>query len=78
MTTVTGDTNSGTVSKTGGSATANITNPTVKINKSGKFVPKSGGANYGVTTEQPTVLLLTSTTTGMLHRQQLVLVTKVL
>ena len=53
VTTVTGDTNSGTVSKTGGSATANITNPTVKINKSGKFVPKAGGANYGVTTEQP-------------------------
>ena len=53
VTTVTGDTNSGTVSKTGGSATANITNPTVKINKSGKFVPEAGGANYGVTTEQP-------------------------
>ena len=53
VTTVTGDTNSGTVSKTGGSATANITNPTVKINKSGKFVPEDGGANYGVTTEQP-------------------------
>ena len=53
VTTVTGDTNSGTVSKTGGSATANITNPTVTINKSGKFVPEAGGANYGVTTEQP-------------------------
>ena len=53
VTTVTGDTNSGTVSKTGGSATANITNPTVKINKSGKFVPEAGGANYGVTIEQP-------------------------
>ena len=54
VTTVTGDTNSGTVSKTGGSATANITtNPTVSINKSGKFVPEAGGANYGVTTEQP-------------------------
>ena len=54
VTTVTGDTNSGTVSKIGGSATANIiTNPTVTINKSGKFVPEAGGANYGVTTEQP-------------------------
>lgn len=54
VTTVTGDTNSGTVSKIGGSATANIiTNPTVTINKSGKFVPENGGANYGVTTEQP-------------------------
>ena len=53
VTTVTGDTNSGTVSKTGGSATADITNPTVSINKSGKFVPEGGGANYGVTTEQP-------------------------
>ena len=53
VTTVTGDTNSGTVSRTGGSATANITNPTVKINKSGKFVPEAGGANYGVTIEQP-------------------------
>ena len=53
VTTVTGDTNSGTVSKTGGSATANITNPTVSINKGGKFVPEAGGANYGVTTEQP-------------------------
>ena len=53
VTTVTGDTNSGTVSRTGGSATADITNPTVKINKSGKFVPEGGGANYGVTTEQP-------------------------
>ena len=53
VTTVTGDTNSGTVSKTGGSATANITNPTVSINKSGKFVPEAGGANYGVTIEQP-------------------------
>ena len=54
VTTVTGDTNSGTVSKTGGSATANIiTNPTVTINKSGKFVPEGGGAKYGVTTEQP-------------------------
>ena len=53
VTTVTGDTNSGTVSKTDGSATANITNPTVTINKSGKFVPETGGANYGVTTEQP-------------------------
>ena len=53
VTTVTGDTNSGTVSKTGGSATTNITNPTVKINKSGKFVPEDGGVNYGVTTEQP-------------------------
>ena len=53
VTTVTGDTNSGTVSRTGGSATANITNPTVSINKSGKFVPEAGGANYGVTTEQP-------------------------
>ena len=53
VTTVTGDTNSGTVSRTGGSATANITNPTVTINKSGKFVPEAGGANYGVTTEQP-------------------------
>ena len=53
VTTVTGDTNSGTVSKTGGSATTNITNPTVTINKSGKFVPEDGGANYGVTTEQP-------------------------
>ncbi len=53
VTTVTGDTNSGTVSKTGGSATANITNPTVTINKSGKFVPEAGGANYGVTIEQP-------------------------
>ena len=54
VTTVTGDTNSGTVSKIGGSATANITtNPTVSINKSGKFVPEAGGANYGVTTEQP-------------------------
>ena len=53
VTTVTGDTNSGTVSKTGGSATADITNPTVTINKSGKFVPENGGANYGVTTEQP-------------------------
>ena len=53
VTTVTGDTNSGTVSKTGGSATANITNPTVSINKSGKFVPEGGGANYGVTTQQP-------------------------
>ncbi len=53
VTTVTGDTNSGTVSKTGGSATANITNPTVSINKGGKFVPEAGGANYGVTIEQP-------------------------
>ena len=53
VTTVTGDTNSGTVSRTGGSATASITNPTVSINKGGKFVPESGGANYGVTTEQP-------------------------
>ena len=53
VTTVTGDTNSGTVSRTGGSATADITNPTVTINKSGKFVPETGGANYGVTTEQP-------------------------
>ena len=53
VTTVTGDTNSGTVSKTGGSATTNITNPTVKINKSGKFVPEDGGAKYGVTIEQP-------------------------
>ena len=53
VTTVTGDTNSGTVSRTGGSATADITNPTVTINKSGKFVPEAGGANYGVTTEQP-------------------------
>ena len=53
VTTVTGDTNSGAVSKTDGSATANITNPTVSINKSGKFVPEGGGANYGVTTEQP-------------------------
>ena len=54
VTTVTGDTNSGTVSKTSGSATANIiTNPTVTINKSGKFVPEGGGANYGVTIEQP-------------------------
>ena len=53
VTTVTGDTNSGTVSRTGGSATADITNPTVTINKSGKFVPEGGGANYGVTTEQP-------------------------
>ena len=53
VTTVTGDTNSGTVSRTGGSATADITNPTVTINKSGKFVPENGGANYGVTTEQP-------------------------
>ena len=53
VTTVTGDTNSGTVSRTGGSATADITNPTVTINKSGKFVPEGGGANYGVTIEQP-------------------------
>ena len=53
VTTVTGDTNSGTVSRTGGSATADITNPTVTINKSGKFVPEAGGANYGVTIEQP-------------------------
>ena len=53
VTTVTGDTNSGTVSRTDGSATADITNPTVTINKSGKFVPENGGANYGVTTEQP-------------------------
>ena len=53
VTTVTGDTNSGTVSRTGGSATANITNPTVTINKGGKFVPEDGGANYGVTIEQP-------------------------
>ncbi len=53
VTTVTGDTNSGTVSRTGGSATATITNPTVTINKGGKFVPEDGGANYGVTTEQP-------------------------
>lgn len=53
VTTVTGDTNSGTVSRTGGSATASITNPTVTINKSGKFVPEGGGANYGVTTQQP-------------------------
>ena len=53
VTTVTGDTNSGTVSRTGGSATANITNPTVTISKGGKFVPEDGGANYGVTIEQP-------------------------
>ena len=53
VTTVTGDTNSGTVLRTGGSATANITNPTVTISKGGKFVPEDGGANYGVTIEQP-------------------------
>ena len=53
VTTVTGDTNSGAVSRTGGSATANITNPTVTISKGGKFVPEDGGAKYGVTIEQP-------------------------
>ena len=53
VTTVTGDTNSGTVSKTGGSATANITNPTVTINKSGIFLPEEIGGYAGVTTEQP-------------------------